>query len=169
MTDLPTSTDDVDLLLERWSSAELRGDIKELDDLLAPDFIGVGPLGFLLTRADWLERHREHALADASHAYDEVTVRRRAGCVVVVARLNADGAWQGHPVPAVLRVSLVLVPGEHGGGRSRSPRTASWPAHPGPRPSPAAPPPQSGRDRGADAAGPGGAGDGREPGHRSRV
>ena len=114
MTDLAAPTDDIDRVLERWSSAELRGDIGELDDLLAPDFIGVGPLGFLLTRADWLERHREHALTYARYEFDEVTLRRRPGCVVVVARLNADGAWQGHPVPAVLRVSLVLVPGEHG-------------------------------------------------------
>jgi hypothetical protein len=65
MTDLRSSNHDITSLLQGWIDAELRGDADALDDLLAPDFTGVGPLGFVLSRADWLERHRSHALAYA--------------------------------------------------------------------------------------------------------
>jgi hypothetical protein len=114
MADPRTSNDDIASLLERWTDAELRGDADALDRLLAPDFTGVGPLGFVLSRTDWLERHRSHALAYARFEYDEVTVQSHSGCAVVVARQNSDGTWQGHAVPGTLRASLVLVPAESG-------------------------------------------------------
>jgi hypothetical protein len=112
--DSPPGSDDITSLLRRWTDAELRGDADVLDGLLAPDFTGVGPLGFILSRTDWLERHRSHDLAYARFEYDEVTIQRHPGCAVVVARQDSDGTWQGHPVPGILRVSLVLVPAEGG-------------------------------------------------------
>src|SRR6266511_2712519 len=45
-------------LVQRWAEVELRGDADAYGDLLAPDFIGVGPVGFVLTRDQWAERHR---------------------------------------------------------------------------------------------------------------
>lgn len=114
MTDLRSSNHDITSVLQVWIDAELRGDADALDDLLAPGFTGVGPLGFVLSRAGWLERHRSHALAYARFDYDEVTIQRHPGCAVVVARQNADGTWQGRAVPGILRVSLVLVPAEGG-------------------------------------------------------
>jgi hypothetical protein len=114
MTESPLPHDDIDLLLQRWADAELRGDTTALDDLLAPDFTGVGPLGFVLSRADWLQRHGEQGLVYTSYGYDEVSVQRHPGCTVVVARLKADGTWQGHAVPGVLRTGMVLVPTEGG-------------------------------------------------------
>jgi hypothetical protein len=84
MTESPLPHDDIDLLLQRWADAELRGDTTALDDLLAPDFTGVGPLGFVLSRADWLQRHGEQGLVYTSYGYDEVSVQRHPGCTVVV-------------------------------------------------------------------------------------
>ncbi len=45
-------------LVQRWAEVELRGDADAYGDLLAPDFVGVGPVGFVLTREQWADRHR---------------------------------------------------------------------------------------------------------------
>jgi ketosteroid isomerase-like protein len=96
--------------LQRWAAAEQTGDAEAMADLLVDDFTGVGPLGFTLTKQDWLQRHRDHALSYSRFELSEVTVQRYAGCAVVVARQDVDGTWQGHPVPGALRTAVVLVP-----------------------------------------------------------
>jgi Domain of unknown function (DUF4440) len=45
-------------LLCAWNDAETRGDSAALDALLADDFRGDGPEGFVLDKAGWLDRHR---------------------------------------------------------------------------------------------------------------
>ena len=49
-----TATNDVLDLVRRWAAAEQQNDAGSLDGLLADDFVGVGPLGFVLTREQWL-------------------------------------------------------------------------------------------------------------------
>jgi hypothetical protein len=45
-------------LLRAWNDAEARGDPAALDALLADDFRGDGPEGFVLEKESWLDRHR---------------------------------------------------------------------------------------------------------------
>ena len=51
-----TPTSDLLHLVERWAAAEQGNDAETLDGLLADDFLGVGPLGFVLGREQWLGR-----------------------------------------------------------------------------------------------------------------
>jgi ketosteroid isomerase-like protein len=50
---MTTAIDDV---LTSWVDAERRGDARALDDLLTDDFLGIGPVGFVLPKAAWVDR-----------------------------------------------------------------------------------------------------------------
>src|SRR5260370_15510164 len=63
-------------LADAWATAELQGDTAFLERLLSDDFIGVGPLGFLLSRQEWLRRGQSRDLEFTTHTPAEA--RRRA-------------------------------------------------------------------------------------------
>ena len=45
-------------LADAWATAELHSDTAFLEKCLSENFVGVGPLGFLLTKQEWLARHQ---------------------------------------------------------------------------------------------------------------
>lgn len=103
-------TDTVAELLSAWTDAELRGDVTVLNDLLTDDFLAVGPLGFTLSKTDWIARHDSGALKYSEFTLDELIQRAIGDDVVVATALQkADSTYQGHPTPGTLRVSLVLA------------------------------------------------------------
>jgi ketosteroid isomerase-like protein len=96
-----------------WSAAEQYADVSALDALLLDDFLGIGPVGFVLPKHAWLDRfaqglHYEHL------ALDEVSTRRYGNTAVIVAHQHTRGDHQGAPTPPDSRVSLVVVSDEHG-------------------------------------------------------
>src|SRR2546430_13434966 len=94
--------------LADWTAAEQSGDADTLERLLTEDFVGVGPLGFTLSKKDWLERYA-NGLRYETFGLEEVQVRQYGDAAVVVARQAGRGTWQGNPVPEAVRASLVLV------------------------------------------------------------
>ena len=52
-----SDTKQVHDLIQRWAAAELAGDVEAYEHLLAADFTGVGPVGFVLTGEQWAQRH----------------------------------------------------------------------------------------------------------------
>src|SRR6266581_1908393 len=62
-------------LADAWATAELQGNTAFLERTLADDFVGIGPLGFLLTKQEWFARHQTGDLKYTVHALDEVKVR----------------------------------------------------------------------------------------------
>lgn len=105
------SHDQVNDVLARWTDAERAGDVEGLREVLADDFTGVGPLGFTLTKTDWLDRHGPDALRYETFELTEVELRVHGAAsevAVASARLNSQGAYRGHPTPEALRVSLIL-------------------------------------------------------------
>ena len=104
-------TDSIDSFLGQWSAAEQVGDTGQLDALLASDFAGIGPLGFILPRQAWLARHRSGDLRYDSFTLAEVQTRVYGQAAVITARNNTRGSYQGHPVPEATRATLVVVSG----------------------------------------------------------
>ncbi|MDA8034907.1 MAG: nuclear transport factor 2 family protein [Actinomycetota bacterium] len=99
----------IDSFLEEWASAEGAGDADRLDGLLTADFLGVGPLGFVLPKTAWLGRYQSGALIYRSFTLEEVQTRLHGAAAVVTARQTSPGHYQGQPTPEVTRVTLVAV------------------------------------------------------------
>lgn len=86
-------------VVEEWA-AEQRGDAAFLGDALAEDFVGVGPLGFMLDKQQWLGRFAG-GLSYESFALEEVAM--------VTGRQKQTGGFQGNDVEGEFRATLVLV------------------------------------------------------------
>jgi len=96
-------------MLDTWKEAERTGDAERLGGLLTDDFIGIGPVGFMLAKDAWLDRFGPDLHYDRLDL-DEVSVRTNGETTIVVAHQHAGGVARGNPVPPDTRVSFVVVP-----------------------------------------------------------
>ena len=110
---------ELDDLLDGWADAERGGDRDRLDALLADDFVGIGPVGFVLPKPAWLDRLGPDLRYDRLEL-DDVATHDHGSATVVVAHQHAEGEARGNPLPADTRVSFVVVRGDDG-----QPRIAS--------------------------------------------
>jgi len=96
-------------LIEDWAAAELRGDTTLLGSILADDFIGIGPRGFVLTKEEWLERHEIGKLRYEDFGLDETRVRRYGEAAEVTGRQSAEGKYEDYELRDQFRTTMVLV------------------------------------------------------------
>src|SRR6266853_1533094 len=92
---MSTDTHDIEAFLTEWTAAEQSGDAAALDKLLTDDFTGVGPLGFTLSKQDWLDRHAAGDLTYRTFELADIAVRRYGDTAVVIAKQSAAGAYRG--------------------------------------------------------------------------
>ena len=102
------NTTDINTLLGQWADAERRGDDQALGAVLAEDFVGVGPVGFVLDRATWLSRFEMGLTYDDLHL-DEVAVHDHQHAAVVVAHQHAMGRVGDITTPPDTRVLFTIV------------------------------------------------------------
>ena len=106
-------TNSINSFLAEWSAAEQAGDTGTLDSLLTEDFIGIGPVGFSLPKAEWLARHHQ-GLSYDSFGLEQTSVRTRGDTAIVTARTTQHGTAFGNPIPEAVRATYVLIrQGEH--------------------------------------------------------
>ena len=101
-------TEQISDLLDRWTDAERRCDTGQLATVLADDFVGVGPVGFVLDREGWLGRFA-HGLHYDQLYLDELALHRHGRTVIAVAHQHADGRSGDIPLPPDTRVSFTVV------------------------------------------------------------
>src|SRR5258706_15623173 len=95
-------------LADSWATAELRGDTAFLERTLSDDFIGIGPLGFMLTKQEWLARHPACDLKYQSFNLDEGKVRVYNHAAVLTGRQIQNAAYRGNPIHGEFRITLVF-------------------------------------------------------------
>ncbi len=107
---------EVENLAQDWATAELYGDTVFLGQVLADDFVGVEPYGFMLTKDEWLERNASGKLKYDSLALDETRVRLYGDAAVVIGRETAEGRYEDgeirQEIREKLRATMVFVKDE---------------------------------------------------------
>jgi ketosteroid isomerase-like protein len=106
-------TTTIDQLLTTWANAERAGDAHALGDLLTDDFVGIGPVGFVLDKPAWLTRF-DQGLRYERLELEDVSIRRHGDALLVVAHQRAVGSHAGTPTPPDTRVSFTVVPDDGG-------------------------------------------------------
>ena len=91
-----------------WADAEQREDVAFLREALTDDFVGIGPLGFMLTKDQWLGRY-EGGLSYDSFAIDEVAVRFYGGAAVATCRQSQSGEFRGNDASGEFRATLIFA------------------------------------------------------------
>jgi ketosteroid isomerase-like protein len=103
------SEQEVAQLAGTWATAELERNTAFLEKLLTDDFVGVGPLGFLLTKQQWIARHQSGEMEYTAHALDEARVRAYNEAAIVIGRLTQEATYRGNPMNVQMRTTLVFV------------------------------------------------------------
>jgi ketosteroid isomerase-like protein len=103
-----TATNDILDLVDRWAAAEQQNDAGLLDGLLADGFVGVGPLGFVLTREQWLQRFG-NGLENRSFKVEDPQVHDHGSAAVVVGVDNQETSFRGGDNSGRFRLTLTAV------------------------------------------------------------
>ncbi|QYJ15584.1 hypothetical protein Rxycam_01408 [Rubrobacter xylanophilus DSM 9941] len=77
---------------DEWAAAELGGDTTSLQEIVADDFVAVGPRGFVLTKEQWINRHEAGNLKYGSFELDEAQVRGYGDAAILVCRQPPPGS-----------------------------------------------------------------------------
>jgi ketosteroid isomerase-like protein len=93
---------------QEWAAAERSGDTAFLQGAPADDFVGIGPLGFVLTKDPWLGRYAG-GLSYESFGLDEVEARFYGDVGVATCRQSQSGEFQGNGVGGTFRATLVIL------------------------------------------------------------
>jgi ketosteroid isomerase-like protein len=93
----------------RWARAEQDADTDTLGEIAAADFRLVGPFGFVLDKAQWLDRYTTGGLETSSLVWDEVEVRDFGQTAIAIGRHTQQARYRGQPADGQFRVSHVFV------------------------------------------------------------
>lgn len=96
-------------LSQIWAAAELHGDVEALDGLLADDFICVGPLGFVLDKAQYVGSRRSGDLKHEAFDWTDDRVRAYGETAVTVGIQTQKSTYQGRDASGRFRVTQVIA------------------------------------------------------------
>src|SRR5437870_13527108 len=95
---------------EEWRKAELQGDVAVLDRLLAADFLGIGPRGFVLNKEAWLGRHSSGDFKYLSMEQRDPVLRKYTDSAILLVTEESKSTYKGQPVSVgALRATYTFV------------------------------------------------------------
>jgi ketosteroid isomerase-like protein len=96
-------------VVEQWCAAEKAGDDVRLATMLAEGFVGIGPVGFVLDRDQWMARFGR-GLRNRSFAVRDPQVHEHGSAAVVIGVLEQQTTFGDVDNSGRFRISLVAVP-----------------------------------------------------------
>src|SRR5262249_3865182 len=93
----------------RWAAAEASGDVEALGALLADDFMLVGPLGFVLDKAQYLGSRRSGDLKHESLDWEDVRLRVYGETAVAIGTQTQKSTYQGRDASGRFRVTQIAA------------------------------------------------------------
>ncbi|SUA81312.1 Uncharacterized protein conserved in bacteria [Nocardia otitidiscaviarum] len=96
-------------IVERWRRAEATGDSESLDALLADDFLGIGPMGWMRTKAQWLDKYRTGAVRNDAFELSDLHCRPLGSATLVVAHQSQRGVNGSADTSGEFRFSLTVA------------------------------------------------------------
>jgi ketosteroid isomerase-like protein len=105
-------TADADRILDlgdRWATAERDADVTTLAAIVTDDFHLVGPFGFVLDKAQWLDRYATGDLSTTALSWHDVDVRVYGDAAITIGTQTQEAAYRGTPANGDFRVSHVFV------------------------------------------------------------
>lgn len=101
-------------LVEQWAAGEAANDAERVGACLAEDFVGVGPVGFVLDRAQWLARFA-NGLHNNAFAVEEAAVHDHGSAAFVVGVLAQQTTFgPGQDNSGKFRITIQAVDGDAG-------------------------------------------------------
>jgi len=93
----------------RWAKAELQKDTDVIASLLDPDFVCVGPVGFVINKEQYLGARRSGDLKHEVFAWEDVHIRAYGDAAIAVGTELQTSTFQGRDASARLRATQVLI------------------------------------------------------------
>src|SRR5699024_5786384 len=97
----------VNEFINEWINAEKNGDVQLLTDLLNEDFIGVGPVGFILSKQQWIDRYK-NGLKNEYFNFEIISERSHDNSIIIIGTQSQKGNFKGHNIDGTFRVTLIL-------------------------------------------------------------
>lgn len=98
----------VEEFAREWAAAEQREDVAFLEGALVDDFVGIGPLGFMLTKEQWLGRYAG-GLAYESFTLDGIEARLYGEAAVATVPPDAGRGVSGQRRGGTFRATLIFA------------------------------------------------------------
>lgn len=97
----------VEALEEQWRMARLTGDVATMDKMLSEDYIGISMTGQVSTKAQQLDRAREHKFILTRLDLGEMQIKLVGAIAIVTSRADVAGTDEGLPVQGTYRYTRV--------------------------------------------------------------
>jgi ketosteroid isomerase-like protein len=97
----------VEALEEEWRTAQLAGDVAAMDKLLSDDYIGISMTGQVNTKAQQLDRVRNHKVVLSRLDLEEMQVKLVGSIAIVTSKAQVEGTNDGVPVQGTFRYTRV--------------------------------------------------------------
>ncbi|GAC1415940.1 MAG: hypothetical protein NVS9B15_10260 [Acidobacteriaceae bacterium] len=99
----------VEQLEQTWRTAQLAGDVGEMDKLLADDYVGITMTGQVVTKMQQLDRLRNRSMVLTRIDLDDMKVKLIGSTAIVTSLASIDGTNEGTNVHGTYRYTRVYT------------------------------------------------------------